>query len=85
MEYQRLEIERIDFGDSDFMVFSGASGSHTGSGEIIYKGETYIALQINCDSVSSLGHFTYYCDAFGFICADGTTGRGPAEFTCASF
>lgn len=71
MKYQRLEIEKIEFGDSDFMVSSGNFGSvhecfsHSISYYVLTPdADGYFEFaQTTCNSVSKSGG-TYTCMDF---------------------
>ncbi len=64
VKYQRLEIEKIEFGDSDFMVFSGNINDYTGSGLITYNGVTFSTTRATCVNVYGTGGGNYFCGSF---------------------
>ena len=89
MKYQRLEIEKIEFGEVDFMTSSGTGGD-TNLGIIIINGIPHdiVAHQGGCDVYGPNGDGTYYCGAISFYYPGNSNPQNPGSvksFTCNNF
>lgn len=68
VKYQRLEIEKIEFGDVDFVISSSQGGVHSSCDYYFFDNELgkVIFTSGTCVSVRKESDGTFYCDWFDY-------------------